>query len=327
MAKRKRIWPAIFAVLLSAWVMLLSGCGPQRISGAKPAEGGPAYLTVTDDAGRTVALAAKPARIAVLSTSYLDLLYAVGGTAVGKPTSKGGIIVSETSKLAELGQVTNINPEQLLALQPDLVIAYQGLHEKLLPMLENSHIPVMLLKMKTYEDVREKIRLFGEITGETTRAQYIDEDLAGKIRNITERLPDRPKRAVILHATAKSVTVELENSIAGDVAKILHIINIAADSAAWTTHTNAVPYSLEKLVEGDPDVILITMMGGSEDVQKRLQADVESNPAWAGLRAVQNKQVYLLPADLFQLNPGIHFDKAVAYMASVVYPEVYAYGP
>lgn len=320
MTKREKSLPVVVIVMLLS--LLLVGCGSKTVHVGQQEEVNK-YLTIKDDAGRIVVLPSKPERIAVLSTSYLDLLYAVGGRAVGKPTSTSG--TREAAEVAEIGQTTNINIERMMALQPDFVIAYQGLHEKLVPILEHSHIPVVLLKMKTYEDVQQKTLLFGVIAGTSIQAQSVGGALDQKIKDVTDRLPVQSKKIVILHATAKNVTVELAGTIAGNVANILGLTNIAAGSNPLAKNADTTPYSLEKLVEGDPDIILVTMMGDSTDIERRLQADVESNPAWAILRAVKNKQVYFLPSDLFQLNPGIRYDEAVAYMAKIVYPEVYGH--
>ncbi len=314
----------VISLLLVMLTALLSGC-PAPADRAKEAESG--YLTVEDDAGRAVTLPRKPERIVVLSTSYLDLLYAVGGQAIGRPTTpQSERLPPEAAVLTELGQTTNIDVEKLIALQPDLVIAYQGLHEKLVPLLNANHVPVLLLKMKTYEDVRAKLLLFGEIAGTGTVAASVAQQLTDRVRVVTDRLPAQSRKVVILHVTAKNITVELGSSIAGDVAGLLQLRNIAAESLPLAAEQAAAPFSLEKLVEGDPDVIMVTMMGKTGEVQKRLRDEVENNPAWAGMRAVRAKQVYFLPGDLFQLNPGVRYDEAVAYMARVVYPEVYGHG-
>lgn len=84
------------------------------------------------------------------------------------------------------------------------------------------------------------------------------------------------------------------------------------------------PYSLEKLVAADPDMVLVVTMGSNlEDVEKRLRKDVQSNPAWASLRAVKEGRVAFLPSELFQLNPGLKYPAAFEYLAKTVYPEVY----
>ena len=49
---------------------------------------------------------------------------------------------------------------------------------------------------------------------------------------------------------------------------------------------------------------------------------MESSPAWQTLSAVRQKRVYVLPENLFLLNPGLNYPEAVAYMAKAVYPEV-----
>lgn len=63
-------------------------------------------------------------------------------------------------------------------------------------------------------------------------------------------------------------------------------------------------------------------MGRSDKIESRLRQDVESSPAWQTLSAVRQKRVYVLPENLFLLNPGLNYPEAVAYMAKAVYPEV-----
>jgi len=281
------------------------------------------YLQITDDVGRTVVLPKKPQRIVVLSTSFLDVLYGVGGEAVGRPSSKTSAIFPASQMAGEVGFVYNINTEQLLSLEPDLVIGFQGIHEKLIPILDSGKSPVVILKMKTYDDVLAKIALFGNIAGTQPTAQSMIDKMQIKINEVVAKLPAHSKKVVILHATAKNVTVELENSIAGNVAKMLKIKNIAVDSKSMDSDPEIAPYSLEKLVEGDADAILVVTMGNMADIETRMKTDIASNPAWAGLRAVQNNQIFFLPSELFQLNPGIRFHDAVEYMAKIVYPEVY----
>jgi len=308
--------------LLMISSIAFSGCAPQPKE--QPViQSSAEYLRISDDDGRTISLPKKPQRIAVLSTSFLDVLYGVGGEAIGRPSSKTTAMFPASQIAGEVGFVYNINTEQLLSLQPDLVIGFQGIHENLIPILESSNTPVIMLKMKTYDDVVTKIKLLGDIVGTQVIAQNIIDKMQMKINEIMAKLPAQSKKVVILHATAKNVTVELESSIAGNIASMLKIKNIAAHSKSMDSEPEMTPYSLEKLVEGDADVILVVTMGNMADIQTRMKTDIASNPAWAGLRAVKNDQVFFLPSELFQLNPGIRYHEAVDYMAKVVYPEVY----
>ena len=319
--KRSLVYLACILSLLS---LIFSGCGSKSQDKAIT-QTSTEYLRITDDGGRTVILPKKPQRIVVLSTSFLDVLYGVGGQAVGRPSSKSAAMFPASQTAAEVGFIYNVNNEQVLGLQPDLVIGFQGIHEKLIPILESSKIPVVMLKMKTYDEILAKVKLFGDIAGTQSQAQSMMDQMQVKINEVVAKLPAQSKKVVILHATAKNVTVELDQSIAGNVAKMLKIKNIAVGSQALDGNPEIAPYSLEKLVEGDADQILVVTMGNMADIETRMKSDLSSNPAWAGLRAVKNGQVFFLPSELFQLNPGIRFYESVEYMAKVVYPEVYGH--
>lgn len=313
----------LIAVLFLCSALLVSGCGGQNKATPQAKSVGAAYLSVTDDAGRKLTLAKKPERIVVLSSSFLELLYAVDGTAVGRPSSRTADVPERAKALPEVGFVYNVNSEQVLALQPDLVIGVQGIHEKLVPLLESSQIPVMLLKMKSYEDVAGKVKLFGEIAGTSKKSAALVSDMDKRMNAAKEKAPDSGRKVAILHATAKSVTLEMETSIAGSTAKHLKLLNVASGSKPLDADMDSTPYSLEKLVAQDPDYVLVVTMGQSKEIEKRLKADVESNPAWATLRAVKENRVLFLPPELFLLHPGIRMPEAVEYMAKLVYPEVY----
>lgn len=320
MSKNKRLLGMVAWLIVA---LLCAGCVGNQSTSA-PDTVGKAYLTVQDSIGRTVTLSKKPERIVVLSPSFLDLLYAVGGQAVGRPNSKTEAVPEAATPLPEVGFVYNINLEKVVSLQPDLVIAVQGMHDSLVPTLESNHIPVLVLKYKTLDDTLETIRLLGNIAGTSAQAESIVMDMQHKIQAITDKLPsDKHRKVAILFATSKSVTVQLDRTIAGSIAQKLGLTNIASGTALLNEDSDNVPYSLEKLVESDPDEVFVVTMGSSSEIEKRMKADVESNPAWASLRAVQNGKVSFLPSQLFLLNPGLKMPDAVEYMAKISYPEVY----
>jgi iron complex transport system substrate-binding protein len=115
--------------------------------------------------------------------------------------------------------------------------------------------------------------------------------------------------------------VELDNSIAGNAAKMLGFVNIAQGTTAIQGKPEKAPYSIEVLVEKDPEIIFITSMGAQDKIEKRLKADVQGNPAYSALTAVKNNKVYILPEDLFLTPPGLRYPDAVELMAKDVFPE------
>lgn len=311
------------ALLVAAlFLTLFSGCGPSA-DNTKSTGADKAFLTVTDDAGRTVVLKQKPERVVSLATSSLNMIDAVGGKVVGRASSKLGEIPDSMKDVPQVGFVYNINMESLIGLKPDLVIANKNQHEKFLPLLESNNIPVIAINPKTYDEVKEKLVLIGKIYGSPEKGEAVAAKMDQQIKNVIDKFPKEEKRVVIMHATPSNVTVELDNSIAGSVAKMLGLKNVAVGSTPIKGKPEKTPYSMEALVEKNPEIIFITFMGDIDEIENRMRADIKSNPAWASLEAVRNNRVYLLPERLFLLNPGLHYPEAVKYMAKTIYPEVF----
>lgn len=306
--------------LLVLCLLLLVGCGPQGASQLKAS--GENYAVISDDRGKAVTLPQKPQRVVVLSTSLLNFADALDGNLVGRAAikSEDAALPEKYKDVPDVGPVYSISLEKVTALQPDVVIGSTDHHEKLAAQLEDSGIPVILLRTKTYDDVKRNLDVMGKVYGKEKEAAAVDEKLDKDIKAITEAVPKAGQRIAIIHATPSAVSLELPTSIAGGIADLLHLQNIAAAPAG--SENNRIPYSMESLVEANPDVIFLTSMGSSDKIEKRIKSDIEGNPAWASLQAVRSGRFYILPERYFLLNPGLDYPKAVGYMANLVYPGV-----
>ena len=167
------------------------------------------------------------------------------------------------------------------------------------------------------------VQMFAAVTGEQEKGDTLIKTMDSKIAGTLQKLPKEKHRIAILHSTNQGLTVQLEGSIAGSAAKMLGWENVAADETPLEKNPDAAPYSLETLVEKNPEIIFVTSMGKMEDIKASMEETIAGNPAWQALPAVQQKKLYYLPQDLFLLSPGIHYPEAVAYMAKLVYPEVF----
>lgn len=308
-------------ILSLCCLVVLAGCSPQNAATQKGS--GSAYAVLTDDLGRQVTLEKKPQRVVALSTSLVNFADAVDGDLAGRPTlkSEDASLPEKYKDVPDVGPVYNVSVEKIIAAKPDLVLASADHHQKIISQLEDNHIPVLVLKTKTYDDVKRNLEMVGKVYGKEEAAKAKEKELDQQLAAITKAVPQEGKRIAIIHATPSAVSVELPTSIAGDMAKLLHLQNIAANASA-DGQTTRIPYSMESLVQADPDVIFLTSMGASDKIEKRIQEDIKGNPAWASLTAVKTGQVYVLPEKYFLLNPGLDYPKAVAYMAQLVYPGV-----
>ena len=303
----------LFAILIL--IFIATGCGNET---ATETSGGKNFCVVTDDTGRQVEILKKPERIVTTSASFLEPLGEVGGAVVGRPSSK--IKIPDFAKdAAEIGAVYQIDTEKLLACNPDLVIINKGMNEKLSAILDENKIPFVIVEMKTYDSVKKNVEMFSEITGQPDKGKKIVADMDAKIKKIVEKLPKEKKRAAILHSTAQGLSVQLDNSIAGNVLQILGWENVASGMTADNSDT--APYSLETLIEQNPEIIFVTSMGNIDDIKANMENLIAENAAWQTIPAIQNNQLYYLPQNLFLLSPGIHYPDAVELVAKLIYPE------
>ena len=316
MVRNRKLAAWLTGILLLA---VLAGCGSQA---ERKAESSAAYCILQDDAGRKVALKQKPERVAVTSVSFLEPLHAVGGSVVARPDSKTKM-PDFAKDAASIGQVFQIDVERLLASQPDLVIINKGMNEKLIEPLDSNGIPSIVVDMKSYEDVKREIGIFAQITGEKEKGEALIADMDHRIQETIDRLPKEKKRVAILHSTAQGLSVQLDDSIAGCIVKMFGWENVASGMEPMEKNPDAAPYSMETLVEQNPEVILVTSMGKLEDIKANMQKMIDANAAWQSIPAIQKGQLYYLPQDMFLLSPGIHYPEAVEMVAKLVCAEAF----
>ncbi|MDD6382021.1 MAG: ABC transporter substrate-binding protein [Selenomonadaceae bacterium] len=313
-----------FVVLCLALLTLLvaAGCGSQA-SAPQASSGDKVFAVIHDAMGREVTLTKKPERIVVTSASFLEPLHEVGGDVVGRPDSKTKMPEYAKDK-ASVGKVYQIDVEKVLACEPDLVIVNKGMNEKLVDTLESNGIQTVVLDMKSYDDVKNEVQVLAQITGESQKGEQLIHDMDAKIQAIKDKIPQDAHRVSILHTTNQGLSVQLEGSIAGCTARLLGWDNVAAGMTPLEKNPDAAPYSLETLVEQNPEILFITSMGKLEEAKAGMEQTMTENPAWQTVDAVKNGRVYYLPQDLFLLSPGIHYPEAVETMAKCVYPEAFA---
>jgi iron complex transport system substrate-binding protein len=284
--------------------------------------------TIIDYLGTQVTLEAKPERVAVLSGSFLNMWYALGGSSICRTDLDTTTIDPEYEKeikaLPTVGAVYNASVEAIIEQQPDFIIAQAGVQANIAPVLRDVGFEIVTLLMRSYDDVLDHMRVFGVLLGVDTAVEQRIAEMDAAKKAITDRLPDTPVSVVILYVTSSSLSVKLDNSIAGDVAAILGLKNIASDLPPDTLGSETTPLDIEYIVEKNPDFVLVTsMISSNEDTKQVMEGEFTTNPAWSGIEAIKEGRVVYLPQEYFLYNAAHKYVDAIEYMAKGVYPEIY----
>jgi ABC-type Fe3+-hydroxamate transport system substrate-binding protein len=144
----------------------------------------------TDQLQRQVRIPYPPRRIVSLVPSQTELLYHLGLEAEVAGITKFCIHPAHWFRdKTRVGGTKNLRLEQVLALQPQLVIANKEENERdQVAALAEAGLPVWVSDIHNLEDALQMIEQVGEITGRSDPAQQISATIRGRFSNL--RTPD-----------------------------------------------------------------------------------------------------------------------------------------
>lgn len=302
---------ALFAVVLLAALALgmLPGCSaPDESAGqAEPAAAFP--ITVTDDAGREVTIAAKPERIVSLAPANTEIVAELGALdrLVGVTTYCD--YPPEVADIEKVGDFVGPNLEAIAALDPDLVLVTTGVQAEVIQQLEALGASVVAVDPQTLDALYTSIGTVGDAIGEREAADALVESMRIQVEDIAERVESAPVTCFLEIAQDPLFTV-------GSGTLLNDLIEHAGGENV-VTEEGYVAYSVEQLMAADPDVYLATLGSMSSP------SDITGRPGYADLSAVVNGRVYLLDDNLVS-RPGPRVVEGIRQIAEALHPEAFA---
>lgn len=318
---------------LSAAVLALSLAGCAASDGDAPAAQAPAAapsaeapegsgaeapgpVTFTDDLGNEVTVD-NPQRVVACMGSFANAWELAGGTLVGVSddalSAEGWTI--ESPDVATVGDFTAVNLEAIIALNPDFVIMTSGTGGRggdssqadLRDALVGSGIPVAYFEVTTFDDYLRLMRTFTDITGREDLYQKNGTDVAAAIDAIKAQVPaENPPTALVLTTFSGGTRVQAPETQTGAMLSDLGANNLAGENRSLLKD-----FSLEAVIEMDPDFIFVIPMGNdAEAAMRNLEEATGANPAWATLSAVQNDRYITLDPTLYLSKPNAQWAEA-----------------
>ncbi len=267
-------------------------------------------ITFTDGTGREVSLPAVPQRIVVAgkATPYvLDTIFLFPDVAeklvalelrnFDTQTFLG--LVDPKVKVSPMLEKDS-GPEQIAPYQPDLVIVKNVSLGKLGSALQEISIPVMGMNLETPEFFYEDIRALGKAFDNSARADEIiayyhkiEKQLSDRLAGLEEE--DKPSVLVLQYS-------EDGGEVSFKVPPVSYLqttmVEKAGGSPIWTEIDAGgdgwIQIGLEQIAAWNPEMVFVVNYNGdSVETAQKLMA----SPTWAGLKAVENQQIFGYPAD------------------------------
>jgi iron complex transport system substrate-binding protein len=291
---------------------LLTACSDNDQSNAPAAtDTSETQYSITDFAEQTITFDHVPERIAALSNGDMDIIYALGGTLVGRPTSNGPSVVPEAEDVEQIGSTHELDLEKLTYVQPEVVLGNSQMNIKDVPTVQGLGAQMVLTNAQSVDDIKAQITLFGEMLQNQEKAAEIVEMINQKVSEIQSERTDKQVRVLLVYGAPGTYMAALPNSLSGNLLELAGGENIASDFPSLEAYPQYAQLNTERVVEADPHLILLMSHGNSEEVKAGFMKEMEQNAAWNQLEAVQAGRIDMLPSDLFGTNPGTRVTEAL----------------
>ncbi|MCK4431988.1 MAG: ABC transporter substrate-binding protein, partial [Candidatus Aminicenantes bacterium] len=120
---------------------------------------------IIDDLGYSHVIDSPPKRIISLAPNITEILFALGLGEKVVGVTRYCDYPREAKQKEKIGGMTNPSLEKIIALNPDLIVGFQGNTLRILERLRSLHLPVFAIEMgKTIESVFLIINTIGAIT-------------------------------------------------------------------------------------------------------------------------------------------------------------------
>lgn len=276
-------------------------------------------MTLTDQAGRQVTIAAEPQRLisayyittsALMALGLGDRLVGIENDAAKRPIYS--LSAPELLELPSVGTVKELDVEGCLALEPDLLILPMKLKD-VVPTLEGFGLTVLLVEPENQQLLTEMIRLIAAATQREAQGESLVDFLQTQEDFLTETMAQVEKPRVYLGGNSSFLSTAPSGMYQSDLIRLAGGENVAGE----IEDTYWVKIDYEQLLRWDPEYIILASAAGYT------VEDVLSDPALASCSAVVNRRVYQIP------NQAEAWDSPVPggilgalWLANVLHPQV-----
>jgi iron complex transport system substrate-binding protein len=236
--------------------------------------------------GSSLELKAPAKRLITLSPHLAELVFAAGAGKRLVATVEYSEYPEAAVSVPRIGDAFRIDVERVLALSPDLVIAWDsGNPRQAVSRIISLGIPVWSVEIREPEEIAEVIMAIGDASGQKRTAGMAATDFRHRLKQLSGRYPSRQKLDYFYQIDEKPLyTINGEHLISKGLSLCggHNIFHDLPGLAFQVTH--------ESVIVADPVAMFAPVQ------------DNEPNPLaiwqdWPGLQAVSGNALFTLPAD------------------------------
>jgi iron complex transport system substrate-binding protein len=274
----------------------------------------PAFpVTVTDDEGTAVTIAAEPQKIVSLTPATTEILFALGAGSrvVGKVEDVAGY-PPDAASIPIVATFSSVDVEQIVSLGADLVVSGgAGLTQgAAVEQLRRASIPVIVSYPTSIDQAIAGFRVLGQAIGAADAANELADTTKSKLDELAAKAATATEKPRLFYEidASNGIFTPPATSIYGEMFTLAGSEPISGDAS----------YSigLEDLVAADPEVILLG------DGAYGVTADaVAKRSGWGGMTAVKDGRIVAID-DIVVTRPGPRLVDGLIALIQAIHPEL-----
>ena len=211
--------------------------------------------------------------------------------------------------LPVVGRVLSPSIEAIVALRPDLVIAWADAAE-VIGRLRKSGIATYAARFDRLDASATNMRRIGILVGARAQADSLAQRMASEWADLRRRYDGAAAPTVLYVLDTQPLWTAGPDTFVDDLIQVAGGRNAFDDlPTKWSE------VSLEAVISRQPDVIIIAQpASGSRSM------DWLTGPGWRDLNAVRNKRVHVVDSDRFN-RPGSNAAATASSLARLLHPE------
>ena len=246
-------------------------------------------VTLVDMMGHEVTLEKPAERIVALTASDCEIVYALGAGDLLVGRGEYCDYPAEVFNVPSVESGGNTNIEQILALNPDVVVmSSMAQTEEQVKQLEDAGVAVVVNDAKDIAGVYTSIEILGKLLGRDAEAQKIIEDMQAGFAEIEANKLDGTQTVYFEVSPLQwGLWTAGKGTFMNEIAEMMGLKNCFEDLDDWAQ------ISEEQVLERNPDyIVTITMYWGEGPTPKE---EIMSRPGWENVTAVKNGAILNLP--------------------------------
>ena len=211
-------------------------------------------VTVVDDSGATVELAAPARRIASLAPHLTEMLFAAGAGDRIVGTVEFSDYPEAAKAIPRVGSATLLDLERVVALKPDLVVVWRsGTAPARIDALRALGVPIYFDEPHSLAGIALTLRRLGTLAGTDAIAARAADALDARVRALRERYAARRPVTLFWQIWARPLLTVNREHVISDAVRVCGGVNVFADLAPLVPAV-----SVESVVASDPEAIVTT---------------------------------------------------------------------